>query len=267
MTAERIVVGLLVAIGIAVAALRAGALSPSGAAAAVVVGSLTFGAGGWAPAILMVVFFLTSTIVTRLGRQRKAAAEAGYAKGGRRDAGQVWANGGAAALLSLGAGLEGSGVWFAGIVGALAATTADTWATELGGLSREWPRRITTGERVAPGTSGGVSALGLASAAAGSLLIGGLGAWLGAGPVVGLAAAVAGWGASLLDSLLGATVQAVYYCPACAEETEQAPLHRCGGTTSRLRGWGWLNNDAVNFLASLLGAGLAMAAGALPAME
>jgi uncharacterized protein (TIGR00297 family) len=266
-TAERIVAGLLVAIGIAVAALRAGALSPSGAAAAVVVGSLTFGAGGWAPAILMVVFFLTSTIVTRLGRRRKAAAEAGYAKGGRRDAGQVWANGGAAALLSLGAGLEGSGVWFAGIVGALAATTADTWATELGGLSREWPRRITTGERVAPGTSGGVSALGLASAAAGALLIGGLGAWLGAGHVVGLAAALAGWGASVLDSLLGATVQAVYYCPACAEETEQAPLHRCGGVTSRLRGWGWLDNDAVNFLASLLGAGLAMAVGALPAME
>lgn len=260
MTADGLAVGLVLAVGIAFVALRAGALSMSGAAAAVVVGALTFGGGGLRPAILMVVFFLTSTLVTRLGRRRKATAEAGYAKGGRRDAGQVWANGGAAAVLSLGAGPGGSGVWFAGVVGALAATTADTWATEIGSLSRRPPRRITTGERVAPGTSGAVSALGLASAAAGALLIGGLGAWLGAGLGVGLAAAVAGWGASLFDSLLGATVQAIYYCPACGEETEQTPIHRCGGTTRRLRGWGWLGNDAVNFLASLLGAGLAMAA-------
>lgn len=265
MIVERLGLGVLLASGIAAAALLAGALSTSGAVAAVIVGGVTFGAGGLGPAALMVVFFVSSTLVTRFGRRRKAAAEAGYAKGGRRDAGQVWANGGAAAVLSLGYGVAGSAVWLAGIAGALAAVTADTWATELGSLSRRPPRRITTGEQVAPGTSGAVSPLGLASAAAGALLIGGLGAWSGLPPGTAAAVAAAGFGASLVDSLLGASRQAIYFCPRCGEETEQTPHHRCGEATRRVRGWGWLNNDRVNFLASLFGAGLAMAAGALPA--
>ena len=57
---------------------------------------------------------------------------------------------------------------------------------------------------------------------------------------------------SLFDSLLGATVQGMYYCERCAQETESA-VHRCGQPARPLRGWGWLNNDVVNLLASLLG--------------
>jgi uncharacterized membrane protein len=57
---------------------------------------------------------------------------------------------------------------------------------------------------------------------------------------------------SLFDSLLGATVQRIYYCSRCRQETEST-VHRCGQPTRPLRGWGWLNNDVVNFIASLLG--------------
>ena len=67
------------------------------------------------------------------------------------------------------------------------------------------------------------------------------------------AALASGLAGSLVDSLLGASVQAIYFCPACAKETEKT-THGCGTPTQHRRGWRWLNNDAVNFVSSLIGA-------------
>jgi len=64
-----------------------------------------------------------------------------------------------------------------------------------------------------------------------------------------------------VDSLLGATLQAVYACPVCGVETEQHPQHVCGGPTRLVRGLRWVSNDAVNALAGLLGGLLGIAVG------
>jgi uncharacterized membrane protein len=64
----------------------------------------------------------------------------------------------------------------------------------------------------------------------------------------------AGLAGSLFDSLLGATVQAMYYCPADNKETEKHPLHTCGTKTVHIRGWSWLDNDWVNFACGAVGA-------------
>jgi uncharacterized membrane protein len=66
---------------------------------------------------------------------------------------------------------------------------------------------------------------------------------------------VGGFVGALIDSLLGASLQAIYYCPQCQKETERHPLHSCGSATSLKRGWVWLNNDWVN-AACTLSAGL-----------
>jgi uncharacterized membrane protein len=124
---------------------------------------------------------------------------------------------------------------------------------------------ITTGEVLAPGTSGGVTRLGIWASVAGALLIGAVataltqvGSLLGGKgwefeaifyPLLTIAGGLVG---SLFDSLLGATVQAIYYCELCAKESE-SPMHRCGQATRPVRGWTWLNNDMVNFLASMVG--------------
>jgi uncharacterized membrane protein len=71
-----------------------------------------------------------------------------------------------------------------------------------------------------------------------------------------VAIAVGGVLGSLVDSLLGATLQAIYFCPVCQKETEKHPQHTCGGKTVHQRGLAWLNNDGVNFLCTL-SAGLA----------
>ncbi len=60
----------------------------------------------------------------------------------------------------------------------MAAVTADTWATELGVLAAQPPRLITTGRRVAPGASGGVTPAGTLAALAGAGFIGVVGALL-----------------------------------------------------------------------------------------
>jgi hypothetical protein len=48
---------------------------------------------------------------------------------------------------------------------------------------------------------------------------------------------------SLVDSILGATIQSVDYCPICEKETEQHPQHHCDALTNQKRGLSCLNND------------------------
>ncbi len=243
---------------IAASAHAAGALSRSGMLAATLVGGIIFGAGGVMPGILLILFFVSSSLLSRLGGSHKRALHAKFAKGGRRDLGQVFANGLIAAGMALLFGVSGDGLWLVGLAGALAASNADTWSTELGVLSRSKPRLITTWVEVDPGTSGGMTALGTAAATAGAALIAIVGGLYWADIWLAISATCGGLVGAIADSLLGASVQAIYYCPACASETERHPLHRCGTRTQQVRGWRWLNNDGVNFTASLLGALVAM---------
>lgn len=137
----------------------------------------------------------------------------------------------------------------------MATVNADTWATELGTLSRRPPRLITTGRVVEVGTSGGVSALGTTVSFLGGLLLGLVAGLLGDEMSLGVAAAVGGLGGlsgSLFDSLMGATVQQMYYCDTCRKDTERK-IHRCGTVTRPLKGWSWLNNDLVNLISSIGG--------------
>lgn len=267
MNAVQLLMGLFLGSLAALAAWRAGALSPDGAIAAAALGTLVFGLGGGAWAGLLLAFFISSTLLSRLFRQKKAVAETHYAKSSRRDGVQVAANGGIAALFVLGQLLLPGATWpWIGFAAALAAVNADTWATELGGLSRSSPRLITSGRQVPAGTSGGVTALGTGAALAGAGFIAALAAWwspheLTAGVWVLIGAA--GVGGALLDSLLGATWQVMYHCPSCDSQTERL-VHHCQTRTHYARGLTFLDNDRVNFLASLCAAGLAaMAAGLL----
>ncbi|HZG68855.1 MAG TPA: DUF92 domain-containing protein [Herpetosiphonaceae bacterium] len=254
---------LLLSLGLSILAAglsyRRGLLSESGSAAAVVVGTLTAGVGGWEWGLLLILFFVSSSLLSRYGARRKARfVSEQWEKGDRRDWGQVFANGGPFALLAVVWAFWPAELVWAAAAGALATATGDTWATELGVLSRRAPRLITTGLPVEPGTSGGVTVLGSAAALAGAGLIG-IGALLLAWGIrhtwgIGVlpAALVGGTAGVAADSLLGATVQAMRWCPRCGKATERG-IHGCGTPTQPLRGWSWLTNDAVNALASLIG--------------
>jgi uncharacterized protein (TIGR00297 family) len=263
--------GLILSLAIGGLAYWRRSLSASGVLGAVLIGTLIFGFGGWVRGLLLIAFFISSSLLSHYRDRRKAALAEKFAKGNRRDLGQTLANGGMAALLALVIGLTGAGSGFYAFLalafyGALATVNADTWSTELGVLARSQPRLLTTGRPVPIGTSGGVTAEGFAAALAGATFIGAVGfvliqaaarlstgAWLLSDWIVILVAALSGFVGSAFDSLLGATVQAMYVCDQCGVETERT-VHRCGQPTRQIRGWRWLNNDWVNFLASVAGA-------------
>lgn len=252
----RVLAGLALACIVAAVARRAGALSGSGAGAAVVVGALAT-AAGWVWAALLLAFFLPASALSRAGAAAKSARTGDVvAKGGQRDWRQVFANGGVFAL-ACGAWLFVPGRDVAALaIGSLAAAAADSWATEIGTLVRGAPRSILTFRRVAPGTSGGVTAAGTAAMVAGALFIAGIAHLLGFAPAVAAAAAAGGVGGALIDSVLGAAVQARRWCPACGIATEQVQ-HRCGTPTLAAGGVQWIDNDAVNLACAMSGGLLA----------
>ena len=264
--------GYLLASTIALAGYRVGALTVGGAVAACIVGGTIFSFGGLAWAGLLLAFFVSSSALSfaKASDARKLEAAKTFEKGGKRDAAQVLANGGVAAFISLLAPIA-TPLLFSVYAGALAAATADTWATEIGVLSKRPPRLITTGKMVPAGTSGGITLLGTGASAAGALFLGIIAAILSVLPIFPniadqshtgsalasfLGALFGGFAGSLADSLLGATLQASYWCPTCQLAVESR-IHTCGSTTHPIKGLSWLNNDFVNLLATGVGAGTA----------
>ena len=239
---------LLLGAGIAGAAWRARTLAGSGAIAAMFVGAAVLWGTGWWGGTILLTFFVGSTLLSRLCPD--PAATKGEAKGGRRDAGQVLATGGAPALGALlGLAHPSYGTW--ALTVGLAAAAADTWATSLGATSPAPPRHLLTLRPVEAGTSGGVTWRGTAGGVLGAASVG-LAGGIASGSVALLATAILYGGAGmLLDSLLGATLQGRFRCDACGVPTERR-IHTCGAATRRTAGVAWMSNDAVNALATTL---------------
>jgi len=259
--------GFLIAVAISFLAYRAHSLDKSGALAASVMGTIIFGAGGWKWAILLVAFFITSSALSRAFKNQKQGLSEKFSKGHERDAGQVFGNGGVAtAFVLIHAFFPESILSWVGFAASLAAVNADTWATELGVLNPTPPRMVTElSKRVEKGTSGGISLFGTFASLLGSALIAILTAFLNPTEtlivdpwLLALLITLAGLTGSLFDSFLGATVQAMYYCPTDKRETEKHPLHTCGTKTIHTRGWSWLNNDLVNVACGLSGSIIAL---------
>lgn len=248
--------GLVLSVAIAIAARTARSLSSDGAVCATVVGTVCVTAG-WDWGALLIAFFLTSTLLSRFGGPVSAIVE----KGAERDALQVLANGGLFAAAALGFAIHPTAIWQSIGAGALAASTSDTWATEIGTRAKAPPRSIVTWRPVAPGTSGGVTTYGTLAAFAGAAFLGGAVALVGWPGWVALATVMAGIVGSTADSVIGATLQARRRCPECNLATER-PVHSCGAHTDHAGGVRWLTNDGVNAVSSAIGAAVGLWGGA-----
>lgn len=246
---------LAVAIPIAALALAAGALTMSGAVAAIVIGALCVLAG-WGWAALLILYFVVAVAFSRLGAEVKASRTGGVvAKAGGRDAVQVLANGGVyalAAFLSVRLGAGVAPLLAAAAVGALAASAADTLATEIGTFVGAEPRSVIDWRVVPTGTSGGVSVAGSLAMLGGAILVALAASGMGLTSHA-VAAVFGGIAGALADSLLGAVVQERRHCPHCDLATERR-VHDCGTATELAGGIPWLDNDLVNLCATLVGA-------------
>jgi uncharacterized protein (TIGR00297 family) len=263
----RAALSFAIAGGISWAALRRGSLSPSGAAAALGVGGLVLSLGGAGVGAGLITFFLTGSGLSRYrAKEKEAAAGDKFDKGGRRDAAQVLANGGAATLLCVAHALagkeEGTDRLRLAALGSLAAAAGDTWATEIGVLARGAPRLVIGWREVPAGTSGAVSGPGLLGMMGGASLLALIALlWPFAGASAGRrfgAVLLGGVGGAMADSLLGAAVQERRRCPRCAQDTEQR-VHVCGARTEHAGGVAGLDNDWVNALSTALGGAITWA--------
>lgn len=215
-------------------------LTPRGLVAACAVGMAVWWGLSWPGLVVLSAFFLSGSLLTQWAER----------SGPRRSARQVLANGGVAALAAL------LGSW-PGAAGAIAAAAADTWATEIGAFSSIPPRLVTSWRRVTRGTSGGITLLGTLGACGGAALIAGLAVWLapraeGVAPGFALLT-FAGLAGMVADSVLGATLQGKYECPACDARFERGNTV-CHEPVRLTSGRQWLDNDAVNFAATVVGA-------------
>lgn len=261
-------IGLLLNLAAALWAYRRGSVTRSGGIAGVLVGAGIFagaGAFGWG---LLMLFFLGSTALGKMKEARGLDLERMHEKGDRRDAEQVLANAGIGLITSL---LFGLTLWPGFLLAAsvsFASANADTWASEIGVLSDRPPVSIRTGRAVPHGASGGVSLLGFAGSAVGAAVIGIY--FVIAAPIRDilpfgtfvsfLIILVGGLLGSVIDSLLGATLQAQYRDAETGGYTERASTGPGEGTApgdsrpegaranTLIRGFTRITNDTVNFL-------------------
>lgn len=251
----------------ALASLALRLLTFSGALAAFAIGFFIFAAGSIPLAVPLLTFFLSGSILSRIGTKRKSLAAMRQEKGASRDAWQVLANGAVPALLAIAYHTSRHDRMTVLLyLSALAAANADTWATEIGGLWRGQPRLVTTLCHVEPGTSGGVTLLGLAASLLGAGTIA-ASAWL-VWPLLPaelrwwridapefITVTWAGFLGAYADSVLGAAVQAKHRCVVCQMATERS-VH-CGKPCEPAGGCAWVNNDVVNVWSVTLAAGFA----------
>lgn len=210
----------------------AGTVSYSGEVCGVLIGTAVFLSAGWAGWALLMATFIAAVVATRLGHERKSRLGIAEPRGGRRGAGNAFANTGVAAfaavLAAIGYAKEPALVAF---VAALAAAGSDTVASEIG---KAWGKRtwlVPSFRPAEPGTPGAISIAGTAAGLLGAFLLAGAGVALDLIHRDALLAVVSGATlGSLAESALGAT----------------------------LEGPGFVNNDVLNFLNTAIAAAAAV---------
>ncbi|MBI4361339.1 DUF92 domain-containing protein [Candidatus Micrarchaeota archaeon] len=272
-------VGVIATLLIAIYAFRKKQLTEKGVIAAMGVGITLFALGGWTWFSLLALFFISSAAWSKFKKNEKKPFTQEHEKTDVRDAWQVLANSLFAVVLAAIHFLNPDAALFAAFAAAVATVTADTWATEIGILDPN-AYSILHRSKAQRGDSGVVSAGGLAAAAGASVFIALsavllntvnndlavhgfsdiLTAQFVGGAMFVAIVAVAGFFGSVADSWLGATIQAKYECPKCGKRTEQ-PIHSCGTKAKLVQGFAVIDNDSVNFLASIAGGFMAYVLG------
>lgn len=228
----------------------------SGALALVFVATLVCGFGPWPTWGLLVLFFASSGCIHLAKKMtNRAKIEDIAAKGPTRDAWQVFANSLPAIISLVLYYYTKKPLFLIGYVSAIAGATADTFGSEIGILSKKAPRSIISFKPIESGLSGGISLLGSVASFLGSLLIS-LTFWLFSWPRVALlpmslvisVPLICGILNSIMDSVLGATLQVKYRCRICGRLTEQQYHHL--QQTKHIHGISWLSNDWVNFFSN-----------------
>ncbi|MEM3615493.1 MAG: DUF92 domain-containing protein [Candidatus Methanomethylicia archaeon] len=248
---------LLILILLSIISIKYHFLDWSGVLSAFIIGLMVLVFGGWQWFLLLLSFYVISSIFTKYKYSYKRALGFAESKSGARSWRNVIGNGGAAAIFAIGEGILGGGIFFAAFLGATSTAISDTLATEIGLLYPGKPRLITNFKKVEPGVSGAISPYGELTIIFSSLLMGFIASILNVAPEfsfleVIFIAVISGFIGSTVDSFFGAIFQAGYWCDKCNSFCED-PVHFCGCKTRLIKGFKIINNHIVNFASTLFG--------------
>lgn len=257
----------------------------SGLISAFVVGFTVWYTGGIAAFIILLFFFISAGVGTKFKYKAKAKQNLAQEGKGKRSWKNVFGSGIIPMFFSIGIYLTSLSpilrdagwpfLMFAGFIGAVATTSADTLASEIGVFSKSKPRLITNLRRKVPrGTIGAVSLLGEGVAFFAGLIIGTVAliiAFLAPGWIpavttpeqlfflVPLSILTAFIGCNL-DSLFGAVLQNRFVCEICGAITDKE--FHCNYETKYVGGFKRFTNLHVNLGSSGMGATLGIVLGA-----
>lgn len=231
---------------------------------------------GIAGLMLPLFFFVSANVIGKIRKNiQKEEGKFIEKKSGRRDLIQVLANGliaaVAAVMFAVSASCSNAKIMFAAIVvfgAAMTEATSDTWAGEIGRLSKKPPVSLKTGKVVPKGVSGGVTLLGYGAGFLGaafiaviwyvlfSVISGPANLFLEKLPIGLVIITAAGFAGCIVDSFLGAFVQALYIDADSGKYTEKKKSP--SGKDNQLTcGIPWMDNDMVNLASNLVSAVIA----------
>ena len=179
---------------------------------AFIVGVVFYFCGGWLFLGCLYTFFISSTIVSSVKKNYKKKRTAGiHQKSGKRDTVQVLANSLIAIVLAIAYYFTLNEICYIAVFVAFACFNADTWASELGIISKKDNIYIIGLKKVQKGVSGAVTLFGLMCSFLGSLLVALLYLFVKIDIVTILVITVYGFLGSLFDSIIGQLFQVLYY--------------------------------------------------------
>lgn len=253
---------VLIMLVVSISSYAARQLTFGGAVAAYLVGFGPTWVLGFGALTTLLLFFMAAGVLGKLAKRAISFDVMKiHKKGGRRDAAQVYANGLMALVSALLYAFNPSLPFLVMFGSAVGEAASDTFASEVGILSKTKPVSIITGRPMKAGLSGAVSPLGLASGLVGAVLIA-LCMWGCFLPITAKSAlaasviALSSFFGCLLDSVLGATVQAHYYDEVNDRITERPVVD--GRVLPLERGLRWVDNDVVNLVSNVVSAILGM---------
>lgn len=233
---------VLYAIGFAAICWTLRLLTWDGALAAAAVGSAVWYAGEWQAAAPLLAFFLTASALSLIRKAKRGDLDLDSKP---RNAMQVLANGGPAALCATINIYFPEPALLVAMIASLAAANADTWATEVGSLVGRKPFRILSLSPAAPGESGVITIAGLVAAFLGSATVAATAPLLELTKYIGVLSVI-GFFSCILDSVLGDGVQARY-------RREGGHIYE-SKPGQLISGWRWMTNDTVNLISTALAA-------------
>ena len=217
-------------------------LSISGFIGAALMAALLFGFGGYSYIYPIVVFFITSTILSFFKKQNTKIIKSD------RTIKQVYANGGIALFICILNHFFSHSLIYPCFLASVAAANSDTWGTEFGKKSNKNPIDILSGNVVIDGVSGGITLYGTIGSILGSILIGIIGYYFITDIKIIFLIIISGFISSIFDSILGSSVQARYISPDGLIITEKYEKSYYLYTGSKK-----INNDIVNLYCTISG--------------